>query len=65
MTDTLDLIHPQLRSLAVPIADLNEDPNNANTHDEFGQATLVKLFVKEIPVLLWFLLWLLRQKMLH
>ena len=30
-----------------------------------GAAELVKLFVKEIPVLLWFLLWLLRQKLLH
>ena len=46
MADTLHLIHPDLRSLAVPIDELTEDPDNANTHNEFGQATLAALFVK-------------------
>lgn len=32
--NTLEFIHPDLRHLAVPIELLNEDPDNANDHDD-------------------------------
>ena len=32
--NTLDRIHPQLRQFAVPIESLNEDPRNANQHND-------------------------------
>ena len=30
-----------------------------------GVAQLVKLFLHELPALLWFVLWLLKQKLCH
>lgn len=36
----LDYIHPQLRHMAMPIADLTPDPKNARKHGERNQAAL-------------------------
>jgi ParB-like chromosome segregation protein Spo0J len=44
MTDTIEFIHPDLRSLAIPIAELNEDPDNANTHGDDNLATIAESF---------------------
>lgn len=40
----IEYIHPDLRSLALPIDSLNEDPRNANAHNERSQATLSESF---------------------
>jgi DNA modification methylase len=44
--DTLELIHPDLRHLAVPIELLNEDPENANDHDEASLDSIAWSFQK-------------------
>ena len=40
----IDCIHPDLRSLAVPIEQLNEDPKNANSHTDCGLAAIAESF---------------------
>jgi hypothetical protein len=44
--DTLELIHPDLRHLAIPIELLNEDPENANDHDEASLDSIAWSFQK-------------------
>ena len=46
MADTLDRIHPSLRSLAIPIDELHEDPRNANLHDARGLSALAADFLE-------------------
>ena len=45
-TDTLDRIHPQLRALALPIGALNEDPANANAHNDASLAGISASFIQ-------------------
>jgi DNA modification methylase len=44
--DTLELIHPDLRHLAIPIELLNEDPENANDHDDASLDSIAWSFQK-------------------
>jgi hypothetical protein len=46
MTDTIDRIHPDLRSLALPIESLNEDPRNANDHNDASRAAIAASFIE-------------------
>ena len=42
----LEKIHPDLRTLALPIGDLNEDPNNANTHSAASHESIAGSFLR-------------------
>ncbi len=40
----IELIHPDLRHLAIPIDELTEDPSNANAHDERNLVAIAESF---------------------
>lgn len=44
MSDALDKIHPDLRHLAVPIETLQDDPRNANTHNDRNLNAIAESF---------------------
>jgi hypothetical protein len=46
MTDPLDRIHPDLRSLALPIDSLHEDPRNANDHNAASHKAIAASFIE-------------------
>jgi hypothetical protein len=43
---SIDFIHPDLRSLALPIESLNEDPRNANQHNDASRKAIAASMIE-------------------